>query len=543
MHSTLTPFWMLGMLALLVVGGGAMVLGLIVLAIVKKRLSIAVVGIGLLVATLLTVGLFAFYYTARSADAPPVATIDSDFGYQLQQPPRLSSNGIQQFQVSDGGIVVRSNPSWGVSMAGVLFIALIFVFVMSLVVRLASPRGAGRHPRVLVGLLAAVVLGFLLLSAVGVRVKRSANYSEMSIARNAEMQRDIQRQQAEAQKQIERQQAEVHKQMERQQAEVQRHMQQQQWALSEHLVTAATDLQKRIANADIHDLIDQVDAPQIEVTHPATTEGDKKTDPKSADNSQKKPAAKKADDSNPAAPATKKTDAKSIKKPKSKKPAPPEPKQTAVATTTPAKPESTPTRPSWVDTISKRVGDTWREVVATDEFSTIEECRREADRLLLAATYEHLTTLIGNEGSSQTVTPLVVRDSDGWVSSTNMSPITAYLRRLGITPAYIRQHIAKDEFIEKTERSVGPMLKLYTLIEFSPSVDRDIMRNWAAMERSNRFAMLGAGAGCVLGLLTLVFGLLKVDTLTKGYYTKRLFIGVPAAIIIGAFVVLLIAMN
>ena len=27
------------------------------------------------------------------------------------------------------------------------------------------------------------------------------------------------------------------------------------------------------------------------------------------------------------------------------------------------------------------------------------------------------------------------------------------------------------------------------------------------------------------------YGLLKVDTWTKGYYTKRLFLGVPAAII------------
>ena len=43
--------------------------------------------------------------------------------------------------------------------------------------------------------------------------------------------------------------------------------------------------------------------------------------------------------------------------------------------------------------------------------------------------------------------------------------------------------------------------------------------------------MVGAGAGSVLGLIGLVFGLLKVDTWTKGYYTKRLFLGVPAAII------------
>jgi hypothetical protein len=43
--------------------------------------------------------------------------------------------------------------------------------------------------------------------------------------------------------------------------------------------------------------------------------------------------------------------------------------------------------------------------------------------------------------------------------------------------------------------------------------------------------VVGAGAGSILGLLGLIYGLLKVDTWTRGYYTKRLFLGVPAAII------------
>ena len=43
--------------------------------------------------------------------------------------------------------------------------------------------------------------------------------------------------------------------------------------------------------------------------------------------------------------------------------------------------------------------------------------------------------------------------------------------------------------------------------------------------------MVGVGAVSILGLVGLVFALLKVDTATKGYYTKRLFIGVPLAIL------------
>jgi hypothetical protein len=75
------------------------------------------------------------------------------------------------------------------------------------------------------------------------------------------------------------------------------------------------------------------------------------------------------------------------------------------------------------------------------------------------------------------------------------------------------------------------MLKLYTLIEFSPSVDNELRLRWEASRRQDRLAAVGFGATGVLGLLGFAWGLLKVDTWTKGYYTKRLFIGVPLAIL------------
>jgi hypothetical protein len=105
------------------------------------------------------------------------------------------------------------------------------------------------------------------------------------------------------------------------------------------------------------------------------------------------------------------------------------------------------------------------------------------------------------------------------------------LQEAGITLAYVHQEIAKKEYFETVERSFGPMKKLYTLIEFTPAVDRELRQRWDAYQRQQSFAVVGAGAGGVLGLLGLCYGLLKVDTWTKGYYTKRLFLGVPAAII------------
>ena len=105
------------------------------------------------------------------------------------------------------------------------------------------------------------------------------------------------------------------------------------------------------------------------------------------------------------------------------------------------------------------------------------------------------------------------------------------LHSAGITVPFIHQEIVKDQYFETVERSFGQMKKLYTLIEFNPKIDRQLRQYWDAFQRKERFAVVGAGAGGVLGLLGLCYGLLKVDTWTKGYYTKRLFLGVPAAII------------
>ena len=52
-----------------------------------------------------------------------------------------------------------------------------------------------------------------------------------------------------------------------------------------------------------------------------------------------------------------------------------------------------------------------------------------------------------------------------------------------------------------------------------------------AQQRTEAFKVVSTGAVLLLGLLGGVFGLLKVDTWTKGYYTKRLFIGLPLAIL------------
>jgi hypothetical protein len=92
--------------------------------------------------------------------------------------------------------------------------------------------------------------------------------------------------------------------------------------------------------------------------------------------------------------------------------------------------------------------------------------------------------------------------------------------------------VADDrEWLETVDRSFGPMKKLYTQLEFTPSVDCELKERWRTYAREERLMAVGGIGGLMVGGVGLAYGLLKVDTWTKGYYTKRLFLGVPAAII------------
>jgi uncharacterized membrane protein YcjF (UPF0283 family) len=101
--------------------------------------------------------------------------------------------------------------------------------------------------------------------------------------------------------------------------------------------------------------------------------------------------------------------------------------------------------------------------------------------------------------------------------------------RIGID--FVRDQIVSAEYVETVQRSFGPMQKRYTEVRFGKSLKQELHRRWEDYQRRERFASVGFGAGSVLGLVGLAYGLLKVDTWTKGYYSKRLFLGVPAAII------------
>jgi hypothetical protein len=62
----------------------------------------------------------------------------------------------------------------------------------------------------------------------------------------------------------------------------------------------------------------------------------------------------------------------------------------------------------------------------------------------------------------------------------------------------------------------------HILLKFDHSDRQYIEQQWQQMRLGSNLRYTGAGAGIVLGLLGTLFGYLKLDTATRGYYSGRL---------------------
>jgi hypothetical protein len=342
----------------------------------------------------------------------------------------------------------------------------------------------------------------------------------------------------------------------------------QQQGIAERVAAMGAKAQQQIEKVDIRELMDRFVAPRIALQAPlspstapaaliAAATSSANTSPVA-----EAPAAEAAPSS-----ATDKNDtARSQSKPKrTTKPT------ASLATTTKSSdapsaaemPEAataaTSSRPAWVEAPPVRSPDLRREVIATEEYESANECYRVADVYLMLKAHERLQQLIGRPAAMQHLPSITFVNNamlaDGQVIYVTELPSDwrderlSLLAGMGVTPDGLRNEIvAKEprtnelhEYLETSTRSFGPMQKLYMQIEFTPAFEKSLLRRWDAFHREKRFAYVGVGAASVLGLLGMVWGLLKMDTATKGYYSTQLFLGVPLAIM-GAFAIILLCL-
>ena len=168
-------------------------------------------------------------------------------------------------------------------------------------------------------------------------------------------------------------------------------------------------------------------------------------------------------------------------------------------------------RPAWVDAPPKRVGNVERYVVSSGPWKTFNECATALDSVIMGTVQEYMRTTF-----------------DAEIDSAEM------LRRLGITESYVRQSICTDQYVETTTHDFAgideEMHNVHVLMEFDPAAQRYLEQCWNEHQQRENLVAVSLGGGGVFGLLALIYSLLKVDTWTKGYYSKRLLIGVPAVI-------------
>lgn len=170
------------------------------------------------------------------------------------------------------------------------------------------------------------------------------------------------------------------------------------------------------------------------------------------------------------------------------------------------------TLPAWANQPAVRVGTVYRRVVSDGPYATADEARERVQDNIDQAVHEYLTELVSDYLRQPALVP--------------------QLGELGITRRFIRDNIVAEEFYASRDTSVAADMKTaLVLLEFNASVSDKLLEQWQSHARQARTRTLTLAACGVLGVLAGALGLMKLDTATKGYYTKRLFIGVPLAII------------
>jgi hypothetical protein len=170
-------------------------------------------------------------------------------------------------------------------------------------------------------------------------------------------------------------------------------------------------------------------------------------------------------------------------------------------------------RPEWLDVPPTLVGNTQRVVVSSDPFTSVEECYAQLRDKLRTKVHRRIADLAAAASGRHSV---YVPDCES----------------LGISIEYILSELCPEkEYIETVSTSVGDMKRAHALVEFTPPQDEFLVDRWRDFARVESVRVVAVLSGLVLVGLAFVYGLIRLDTWTRGYYTKRLFIGVPAAII------------
>ena len=170
-------------------------------------------------------------------------------------------------------------------------------------------------------------------------------------------------------------------------------------------------------------------------------------------------------------------------------------------------------RPAWMDEPTGKRGDEFRTIATAGPYATPQECHQKLNDAIRVA----ITTYVDHHLSNRSGVEIELPSS------------------------FVHNELVRGEWLEQSEYSFGPMYNLHAHLVFDKTANDAIDRQFHDSQVQGRLASAGAGAGLVLALIGTLFGYLKLDTLTRGYYTGRLRVAAGAAILALAAVAGLLA--
>jgi hypothetical protein len=166
-------------------------------------------------------------------------------------------------------------------------------------------------------------------------------------------------------------------------------------------------------------------------------------------------------------------------------------------------------RPAWVDAPPGREGDVYYTAVMVGPHKDVRGCEDELPTELERAVKAYIDNYLG-PGASQT---------------------------FHVPQAFIQDRIVKHPYyfetkdFTETDPLLGEMTNLHVRLAFDGRVRSQLQRMWREARVENRLLEAGGVASLVLLFLGTIFGYLKLDTMTRGYYTRRLQFATAAVIL------------
>jgi hypothetical protein len=153
--------------------------------------------------------------------------------------------------------------------------------------------------------------------------------------------------------------------------------------------------------------------------------------------------------------------------------------------------------PDWINAAPGRDGDTYYTTLTVGPWKSAQECEEELSPRLAEAVSKYVDNYLG-AGASKT---------------------------FDIPLSYIHDHIIRDRYVQEFESetaAVNTMVNLHVRLAFDGRTRAQLKRMYREAQVESRLLEVAGGAAAVLLVLATVFGYLKLDTLTRGYYTRRL---------------------